>query len=116
MATMKDFANAAVSTTTDTTVTLVRKKVVYEEKVISREEFNKLNERLEKTWNDEGYEEFYPSDIEGFEDIDFPDFTDGETGYVAFPGDVTSFTDDAIGFMFSNQPWSNYGVIEEATP
>ena len=43
---MKDFTNAAVRDTTDTTVTLVRKRVVYEEKVISREEFNKLNERL----------------------------------------------------------------------
>ena len=93
---MKDFTNAAVRDTTDTTVTLVRKRVVYEEKVISREEFNKLNERLAKSYNDEDYEEFYPSDIEGFEDIDFPDFTDEETGYLAFPGDVTSFTDDAI--------------------
>ena len=112
---MKDFTNAAVRETTDTTVTLVRKRVVYEEKVISREEFNKLNERLAKSYNDEDYEEFYPSDIEGFEDIDFPDFTDEETGYLAFPGDVTSFTDDAIGFMFTHQPWSNYGVIKEAS-
>ena len=112
---MKDFTNAAVRDTTDTTVTLVRKRVVYEEKVISREEFNKLNERLAKSYNDEDYEEFYPSDIEGFEDIDFPDFTDEETGYLAFPGDVTSFTDDAIGFMFTHQPRSNYGVIKEAS-
>ena len=111
---MKDFTNAAVRDTTDTTVTLVRKRVVYEEKVISREEFNKLNERLAKSLNDED-EEFYPCDIEGFEDIDFPDFTDELTGYIAFPGDVTSFTDDAIAFMFDHQPWSNYGVIEEAT-
>ena len=112
---MKDFTNASVRATTDTTVTLVRKRVEYEEKVISREEFDKLNERLAKSYNDEGYEEFYPSDIQGFEDIDFPDFTDEETGYLAFPGDVTSFTDDAIGFMFTHQPWSNYGVIEEAS-
>ena len=114
MATIKDFTNTSVSSTADTMVTLVRKRVVYEEKVISREEFNKINERLAKSYDDEDYEEFYPSDIEGFEDIDFPDFTNELTGYVAFPGDVTSFTDDAIAFMFEHQPWSNYGVIEEA--
>ena len=50
---MKDFANASVSSTTDTTVTLVRRRVVYDEMLITREEFNKLNEKIE---SDDEYE------------------------------------------------------------
>ena len=40
-------------------------------------------------------------------DIQFPDFTDEQTNYIAFPGDVTSFTDDAIGFLFEEQQWTD---------
>ena len=44
------------------------------------------------------------------------DFSYDDTEYIAFPGDVTSFTDDAVGFMFTNQPWRGIGErIEEAT-
>lgn len=81
-------------------VTLVRRRVVYEELVMSKSEFDAMNE---KTYEDE---EFYLSELE-MKDIGFPDFTDEETQYIAFPGDVTSCTDDAIAFLYQNQEWIN---------
>ena len=139
MATMKDFTNAAVSSTTDTTVTLVRKRVVYDEMLITREEFNKLNKQIESSggYEDEiGFEvtnQLIPEEKlrKGFVDLgndnyitsdqwyhfsEMDDFSYDDTEYIAFPGDVTSFTDDALGFMFTNQPWGEVGErIEEAT-
>ena len=138
MATMKDFTNAAVSSTTDTTVTLVRKRVVYDEMLITREEFNKLNKQIESGgYEDEiGFEvtnQLIPEEKlrKGFVDLgndnyvtsdqwyhfsEMDDFSYDDTEYIAFPGDVTSFTDDAVGFMFTNQPWRGIGErIEKAT-
>ena len=134
---MKDFTNAAVSSTEDTMVTLVRRRVVFDEMLITREEFNKLNEKIE---SDDDYEigfevvnQLIPEKKlrKGFQDLGndhyvtsdqwyhFPemdDFTYDETAYIAFPGDVTSFTDDALGFMFTNQPWGEVGeTIQEAS-
>ena len=45
--------------------------------------------------------------VEGFESIGFDDFEQEETEYVAFPSDVTNFTDDAIAFLFNYQPWDD---------
>ena len=137
MATMKEFTNAAVSSTEDTMVTLVRRRVVFDEMLITREEFNKLNEKIE---SDDDYEigfevvnQLIPENKlrKGFQDLgndsyvtsdqwyhfsEMDDFTYEDTEYIAFPGDVTSFTDDALAFMFTNQPWSEIGeIIEEAT-
>ena len=134
---MKDFTNASVSSTEDTMVTLVRRRVVFDEMLITREEFNKLNEKIE---SDDDYEigfevvnQLIPEEKlrKGFQDLgddnyvtsdqwyhfsEMDDFTYDETAYIAFPGDVTSFTDDALGFMFTNQPWGEVGErIEEAT-
>ena len=134
---MKDFTNAAVSSTEDTMVTLVRRRIVFDEMLITREEFNKLNEKIE---SDDDYEigfevvnQLIPEENlrKGFTDLgndsyvtsdqwyhfsEMDDFTYDETEYIAFPGDVTSFTDDALGFMFTNQPWGEVGErIEEAT-
>ena len=134
---MKDFTNAAVSSTEDTMVTLVRRRTVFDEMLITREEFNKLNEKIE---SDDDYEigfevvnQLIPEKKlrKGFQDLgndnyvtsdqwyhfsEMDDFTYDETEYIAFPGDVTSFTDDALGFMFTNQPWGEVGErIEEAT-
>ena len=134
---MKDFTNAAVSSTEDTMVTLVRRRTVFDEMLITREEFNKLNEKIE---SDDDYEigfevvnQLIPEENlrKGFTDLgndsyvtsdqwyhfsEMDDFTYDETEYIAFPGDVTSFTDDALAFMFTNQPWSEVGErIEEAT-
>ena len=82
-------------------VTLVRRRVVYEELVMSKNEFEKMNQR--NLHIDDG---FYLSELK-MTDIQFPDFTDEETKYIAFPGDVTSFTDDAIGFLFEEQQWTD---------
>ena len=84
-------------------VTLVRRRVVYEELVMSKDEFDAMNVKTySENWNDD--EEFYLSDLK-MEDIGFPDFTDEQTEYIAFPGDVTSCTDDAIMFLYPNQEW-----------
>lgn len=107
--TMKDYTDYVVKQCDgDNTVTLVRRRTVYEEKVVTLKEYIDLNEKLS--------EEMYASDIQGFESIGFDDFEQEETKYIAFPSDVTSFTDDAIGFMFQNQPWSDgYGMIPLAS-
>ena len=84
-------------------VTVVRRRVVYEELVMSKDEFDAMNAKTySENWNDD--EEFYLSELK-MEDIGFPDFTDEQTEYIAFPGDVTSFTDDAIAFLYKNQEW-----------
>jgi hypothetical protein len=79
-------------------VTVVRRRVVYEEVVMSKEEFEKMNEEVESR-------DFYLSELE-MEDIGFPDLTEDASEYIAFPGDVTSCTDDAIAFLFQNQEWT----------
>lgn len=91
-----------VNAMTDTEkVTLVRRRIVYEEVVISKDEFEKMNEEIV---ND--HSKFYLCELP-MNDIGFPDFVDEETQYTAFPGDVTSFTDDAIAFLFEDQSWSD---------
>jgi hypothetical protein len=82
-------------------VTIVRRRIVYEELVVSKEEFNKMNKQLKAEWN----EDFYLDDL-NMVNINFPDLADMETTYTAFPGDVTSCTDDAIAFLFDNQKWT----------
>lgn len=87
-------------------VTLVRRRVVYEELVMSKDEFDKMNRGIQN-YDEENCEyEVYLSDLE-MEDIGFPDFTEYENLYIAFPGDVTSFTDDAIAFLFKNKEWTD---------
>ena len=110
MTTTQDYTNYVVEKCDgEDTVTIVRRKVIYEEKVVSREELKQINERVQKD------DDFCLDSIEGMEDIDFEDFTMEEEQYIAFPGDVTSFTDDAIGFMFENQPWGGlYEPVQEA--
>ena len=97
---MKDYTDHVVKNCDgENTVTLVRRRVVYEEKVVTFDEYIQLNKDL----NDE----MYPSEIEGFESIGFDDFEMEDVNYVAFPGNVTEFTDDAIGFSFNYQPWDD---------
>ena len=81
-------------------VTIVRRRVFYEELVVSKEEFNQLNQSL-KEWDNEVYLSELP-----MKDFGFPEFAKEETEYIAFPGDVTSFTDDAIGFLFEKKAWT----------
>lgn len=85
-------------------VTLVRRRIVYEELVMTKDEFDKMNQIIEKV--DIEDDDFYLNQLK-MTDIQFPDFTNGETEYIAFPGDVTSFTDDAIAFLFENKEWTD---------
>jgi hypothetical protein len=87
-------------------VTVVRRRVVYEELVMSKDEFDKMNHEVNNYHEETGEYGVYLSELE-MSDIQFPDFTEEKTEYIAFPGDVTSFTDDAIGFLFQNQPWTD---------
>jgi hypothetical protein len=87
-------------------VTVVRRRVVYEELVMSKDEFDKMNRSINNRDQESCEYEFYLSELK-MDDIDLPDFTEYETLYTAFPGDVTSFTDDAIAFMFKNKEWTD---------
>ena len=87
-------------------VTVVRRRVVYEELVMSKDEFDKMNRSINNRFEESCEYEFYLSELK-MKDIGFPDFTDDETLYTAFPGDVTSCTDDAIAFMFKNKEWTD---------
>jgi hypothetical protein len=87
-------------------VTVVRRRVVYEELVMSKDEFDKMNCSINNRDQESCEYEFYLSELK-MDDIGFPDFTEYETLYTAFPGDVTSCTDDAIAFMFKNKEWTD---------
>lgn len=90
-------------------VTVVRRRVVYEELVVTKKEFEKMNMFVKDS------EDFFLNHLE-MKDIQFPDFTEEETSYTAFPGDVTSFTDDAISFLFENKIWTDaYEPIKVAS-
>ena len=82
----------------DQKVTLVRRRIVYEELVMSKKQFEQMNNCED--------DDFYLNELE-MKDIEFPDFVEEETRYTAFPGDVTSFTDDAIGFLFEDYEWTD---------
>jgi hypothetical protein len=81
-------------------VTVVRRKVILEETVITKKEFNDLNNEVES--DDDG---FYWSHLE-WEDAKCPDYNEEQTVYTAFPGDVTSFTDDCVAFAFTDIDWT----------
>lgn len=87
-------------------VTVVCRRVVYEELVMSKDEFDKMNRSINNYDQQSGEYEFYLSELK-MKDIGFPDFTEHEILYTAFPGDVTSCTDDAIAFMFKNKEWTD---------
>lgn len=96
-------------------VTLVRRRIVYEEIVMSTDEFEKMNQKIESSDLGDDEEEFYLNDLE-MRDIGFADLPAEETRYIAFPGDVTSFTDDAIVFVFENKTWTDpYEPVEIAS-
>jgi hypothetical protein len=88
-------------------ITLVRKRLVLEELVISREEFNQLNEQVAN-------EEFYWSELE-WEDSGFEDYCEENTTYCAYEGDVTSFTDDAVAFKYPDAKWVETFTLIECT-
>jgi len=75
----------------DTLVTLVRRKLVLEEAVISREEFDNYNKNMRSS-------DFSWVDID-WKNAEWDDFCEEKTYYSAYEGDVTSFTDDIVGWM-----------------
>jgi len=72
----------------DNLVTLVRRKLVLEEVVVTREEYEKYN-------NDE---DFYWNELD-WKNAEFTDWEEENTYYSAYEGDITSFTDDVVAFM-----------------
>tara|TARA_B100000614_G_scaffold232831_1_gene227709 strand:+ start:2456 stop:2827 length:372 start_codon:yes stop_codon:yes gene_type:complete len=74
----------------DNLVTLVRRKFVLEEIVITREEYENYNKRVK--------DDFYWSEL-NFENAEWEDLEEENTYYSAYEGDVTSFTDDIVTFM-----------------
>ncbi len=121
---------------TDDLVTLVKKTVCYDEMLITRKEFNELNKRLKAPMNgtnklyayqigDEYKNQIISEDKEGmqkwldarpgdrisdgwyhFSEMDDYAYEAHPPKYAAFSGDVTSYTDDAIAFMYSTS-WSD---------
>lgn len=85
-------------------VTLVRRKVILEEVVISKEEFDKINDEMN---TDHG---ILWSELE-WKDAEWIDYTADNTEYTAFPGDVTSFSDDCVNF-FDNMWYDSFDRIE----
>jgi len=81
----------------DNLVTVVRHRIILEEVVMTREEFNTMNENVkneESCWNE----------IE-WQDAQWDDYCEERTTYTAFPGDVTSFTDDCVAFLYPEAEW-----------
>jgi hypothetical protein len=83
--------------TNDELVTLVRYRTLIEEIVVSREKFNQLNEDVENG-------ELYWNELE-WEDAQCDDYCEEKTSYCAYEGDITSFTDDAVAFMYPDAEW-----------
>jgi len=78
-------------TDSDKLVTLVRRKYMLEEAVISREQFDKYNKNMRSG-------DFSWRDID-WKDAQWDEFCEEKTYYSAYEGDVTSFTDDIVGWM-----------------
>ena len=85
------------SATNGELVTLVRYRTVIEEIVVSQEKFNQLNEQVKN-------EELYWNELE-WEDAELDDFCEEKTTYCAYEGNITSFTDDAVAFMYPDAEW-----------
>lgn len=84
-------------------VTMVRRRVVLEEVVISKEQYDKINSEIN---DDEG---IVWSQLD-WEDAEWSDYNELNTLYTAFPGDVTSFSDDCVNF-YDNDWWDAYDII-----
>ena len=121
---VRDYTTNLVEENGNDVVTLVRKRTVYDQQVISRKEYEKMNQLLKESTDDpyggpDWGPEFIERDFGKWETSELANDWSHEVTpeeYIVFPSDVTSFTDDALGFMFENQPWSDgLYVIEEAS-
>ena len=83
-------------------VTVIRRKVVYEEVVITREEFDAINSA-------DGDE--FCDFLDSIEDGGYsPNFLLEDT-YLAFPGDVTDRSDDLIFALGPRKKWADGAPI-----
>lgn len=81
----------------DNLVTVVRQRIILEEIVMTKDEFNQMNEDVEN-------EESYWNELE-WKDAQWDDYCEEQTVYTAFSGDVTSFSDDCVAFLYPEKQW-----------
>jgi hypothetical protein len=81
-------------------VTVVRRKVTLEEVIMTIQDFNDMNSKVQSEEHDEYWNHL------NWEDAQTHDYNLEETDYTAFAGDVTSFTDDCVAFIYPNINWS----------
>ena len=75
----------------DNLVTLVRRRFLLEEVVLTREEYENYSSKVDSngfTW-----------DLLNWENAQWEDYEFENTYYSAYEGDITSFTDDVVAFM-----------------
>ena len=89
-------------------VTVIRYRVVFEEAVISRDEFERANQKIREN---EEPTSFYVENADfvdwGWGDADtFQHVVKGTEGYIAFEGDVTSGSDDLVA-VTPHSEWSH---------
>ena len=75
----------------DNLVTLVRRRFLLEEVVVTREEYENYSSKVDSngfTW-----------DLLNWENAQWEDYEFENTYYSAYEGDITSFTDDVVAFM-----------------
>ncbi len=75
----------------DNLVTLVRRRFLLEEVVLTREQYENYSSKVDSngfTW-----------DLLDWENAQWEDYEFENTYYSAYEGDITSFTDDVVAFM-----------------
>ena len=75
----------------DNLVTLVRRRFLLEEVVLTREQYENYSSKVDSngfTW-----------DLLNWENAQWEDYEFENTYYSAYEGDITSFTDDVVAFM-----------------
>jgi hypothetical protein len=88
----------------DDCVTVVRYRVVYEEALMSREEFDRTNQVLQEAADAESWASFEADFVDwGWGDTPIHPL-DGSCGLIAFEGDVREMTDD-LCFLTQQEEW-----------
>ena len=81
----------------DNLVTLVRRRFVLEEVVITREEYNNYSKKVDD--ENEEFDDNFSWKHLNWKNAQWEDYEWENTYYSAYEGDVTSFTDDIVAFM-----------------
>tara|TARA_A100001388_G_scaffold191484_1_gene144175 strand:+ start:2243 stop:2617 length:375 start_codon:yes stop_codon:yes gene_type:complete len=75
----------------DNLVTLVRRRFLLEEVVLTREQYENYSSDVE--------EDVFTWDLLDWKNAQWEDYEFENTYYSAYEGDITSFTDDVVAFM-----------------